>query len=176
MHYSLRIVCGFFNVPQLFYNKGCETGPPAYSPYPRRLESLAICWCNYKGSTFYSVTLRPWVLVRRSRTHDLPHDSPMLNQLRNRNAMIREIRVLKQQTFLMDRQRRFRREIFYLSWTPVSPRTWQLIKVLGHCLKRKRDLNLRHAVFKGFSFNRSWPRTVVRLVHEKKNDRSDCLL
>ena len=39
-------------------------GPPAYSPYPRRLESLSICWCNYKGSTFYSVILRPWVLVR----------------------------------------------------------------------------------------------------------------
>ena len=39
--YSLRIVCGFFNVPQLF--KGCETGPPAYSPYPRKLESLTIC-------------------------------------------------------------------------------------------------------------------------------------
>lgn len=32
---------------------GCETGPPLYSP--RRLESLAICWCNYKGSTSYSV-------------------------------------------------------------------------------------------------------------------------
>ena len=47
----LGIVCGFFNVP-------------VYSPYPRRLESLTICWCNYKGSTFYSVILRPWVLVR----------------------------------------------------------------------------------------------------------------
>ena len=30
----------------------CETGPPAYRPYPRRLESLTICGCNYKGSTF----------------------------------------------------------------------------------------------------------------------------
>ena len=30
---ALRIVCGFFNVPLLFYNKSCETGPPAYSPY-----------------------------------------------------------------------------------------------------------------------------------------------
>ena len=39
-------------------------GPPAYSPYPGRLESLTICWCNYKDSTFYSVILRPWVLVR----------------------------------------------------------------------------------------------------------------
>ena len=41
MPYSLRLMCGFFNVPQLF--KGCETGPQAYSPYPRRLESLTIC-------------------------------------------------------------------------------------------------------------------------------------
>ena len=42
----------------------CETGPMVYSPYPRRLESPTICWCNYKGRTFYSVFLRPWVLVR----------------------------------------------------------------------------------------------------------------
>ena len=56
--YSLRIVCGFFNVPLLFYNKGCETGPPACSPYPRRLESLTICWCNYKGSIFCSVIFK----------------------------------------------------------------------------------------------------------------------
>ena len=41
--YSLRIVCGFFNVPQFFNNNVCETGPPAYSPYPRRLESLTTC-------------------------------------------------------------------------------------------------------------------------------------
>ena len=41
MPYSLRLVCVFFNVPQLI--DGCETGPPAYSPYPRRLESLTIC-------------------------------------------------------------------------------------------------------------------------------------
>ena len=47
-----------------FYNKGSDTGPPACSPHPRRLESLTICWCNCKGSTFYSVILRPWVLLR----------------------------------------------------------------------------------------------------------------
>ena len=29
MPYSLRIVCGFFNVPWLFANKCCETRPPA---------------------------------------------------------------------------------------------------------------------------------------------------
>ena len=64
MPYSLRIVSGFFNVPQLFVNRCCETGPLASSPYPRRLKSLTICWCNYKGSTFYSVILRPWMIVR----------------------------------------------------------------------------------------------------------------
>ena len=49
-----------------------------YSRYPRR----PFCWCNYKGSTdpeFWS----GW-----SRTHDLPRDSPMLNQLSNRCVVV----------------------------------------------------------------------------------------
>lgn len=79
------------------------------------------------------------------------------------------------QTFLMsrtseyqvrlDRQGHFPRETFELSWTPTSPRTSQLIHVLGHCLQRKRGLNLQHAISKGckkFTSNRSWPGTVVR--------------
>ena len=48
----IRIVRGFFNVPQNYqHSRNCETGPPVYGPYPRRLESLTICGCNYKGST-----------------------------------------------------------------------------------------------------------------------------
>ena len=41
-----------------------ETCEVLWSPYPRRLESLTICWCNYKGSTFNLGILRPWVFVR----------------------------------------------------------------------------------------------------------------
>ena len=49
----IRIVRGFFYVPQNYqHSRNCETGPPAYRPYPRRLESLTICRWNYKGSTF----------------------------------------------------------------------------------------------------------------------------
>ena len=43
----------------IYMNKVCETGPPVYRPYPRRLESLIICRCHYKDSTFSSVILRP---------------------------------------------------------------------------------------------------------------------
>ena len=50
--YSFRIGCRFFNVPRRYW-------------YPRRLESLTMCRCNSKGSTFSSVILsEPWVMVR----------------------------------------------------------------------------------------------------------------
>ena len=40
-------------------NKVCETGPPVYRPYPRRLESLIICRCHYKGSYLKSLSVGP---------------------------------------------------------------------------------------------------------------------
>ena len=41
----------------------CETGPTVYHPYPRGLESLTLCRCYYKGSTFSSVILYKQLFV-----------------------------------------------------------------------------------------------------------------
>ena len=53
--------CRFFYIPQELDVKWkcCETGPMVCCPYLRRLESLTVCRCHYKGSTFW-----PWVFVR----------------------------------------------------------------------------------------------------------------
>ena len=55
-----------------------EKGPTTvYRPYSRRLKCPAICRCHSKGSTFSSVTLRPWALVlSEGWTLGLLHGSP----------------------------------------------------------------------------------------------------
>ena len=67
-----------------------EKGPTVYT-YPRRLECLTIWRYNYKGGTFSSVILRPWMLDRSgARTLDLPHSRLMpyqeLLELLQRNS------------------------------------------------------------------------------------------
>ena len=50
--------CGFFYVPQEQDTcKCCGTRPTVFRPYPRRLQSLTVCRCHYKGSTFFSSQL-----------------------------------------------------------------------------------------------------------------------
>ena len=80
--------CGFFYVPNEPDKwKCCETGPTRFCPYPRRLESLTVRRCRFKGSTFFSVILGPWVLVRWAEcwsadgSRDLPLSRPALSQL-----------------------------------------------------------------------------------------------
>ena len=46
----------FFYVPHelISARKCCETGPAVFRPHPRKLESLTVRRCHYKGSTFVS--------------------------------------------------------------------------------------------------------------------------
>ena len=68
--------CRFFYVPKEPDKwKCCETGTTVFRPYPRRLESLTVRRCHYKGSTFFSVILRPWVLVRPGFLHATSHSA-----------------------------------------------------------------------------------------------------
>ena len=59
----------------------CETGPPGYHPYPRRLESLTIADVITKAALSPQLFKDPECWPGRNRTHDLPRGSPVLNQL-----------------------------------------------------------------------------------------------
>jgi len=72
-------VSGFFNVPyNLITDKGDETGPTVYSPYPRRLESRTINFADVitKAALSPQLSLRPWVLNHRSGVCATVENSP----------------------------------------------------------------------------------------------------
>ena len=70
---------GFLASHKVITNKGCESGPTVYRPYPRRLESLTICSCHYKGSTFLLSYLKtPSAGLVGVWTRDLPQRSLVL--------------------------------------------------------------------------------------------------
>ena len=70
MPYSLRIVCGFFYVPMFFFfvceQKRVEWQGLRFIALIREEVKVQPFSCSYKGSTFSSFILRPWVLVRRA--------------------------------------------------------------------------------------------------------------
>ena len=65
MPYFLQIVWGFFYFPQNWeHSRVVRRGLRFIVLIREDLKVLTICKCNYKGSTFSSVILRPWALVR----------------------------------------------------------------------------------------------------------------
>ena len=67
----------------------CETGPTytAYSPYPGRLECLTFANVITKAAISPQLFKDPKCWSGRSRTHDLPYGSPVLNKLSHRGAV-----------------------------------------------------------------------------------------
>ena len=60
--YSSRELCRFFNAPRGTYEHGRYlTEPTVSSLYPRRVKSLNLCRCHYKGSPLSSDILRTLV-------------------------------------------------------------------------------------------------------------------
>ena len=76
--------CGFFSIllePDTW--ECCETRPTVFCPYPRRLESLTVCLCHYKGSTVFSVISVKNLSVGPTGvwTRDPPLSRPKVSQL-----------------------------------------------------------------------------------------------
>ena len=64
--------------------RSCETRHTVFRPYPRRLESLTIYRCHYKGSTFLSVIFKDpeyWSGRGLNARPRLPLGRPALYQL-----------------------------------------------------------------------------------------------
>ena len=70
VHYahSGSFTSGFF----FFFVKSCETAPSVLSSLSEKTRNSNICRYNYKGSTFFSVILRPWVLLVRPESNLRP--------------------------------------------------------------------------------------------------------
>ena len=89
--YSFRIVMWVLLRPtRTNHWKCCETGPTVFRPYPRRLESLTICSCHYKGSTSFLVIWRPWASVGPVGvwTRGLPLGRPVLSQFHCSSSLL----------------------------------------------------------------------------------------
>ena len=69
---NVRKASKFFFLFIFFCVKSCETGPPVLSSLSEKTRNSNNCRYNYKGSTFSSVILRPWVLLVRPESNSRP--------------------------------------------------------------------------------------------------------
>ena len=96
MPYSFRIMCGFFNVPQnCEQSRVVRRGLRFIVVIREDLKVLTICRCNYKGSTFSSVILRPWVLVRPESNSRPPAGQTVAQPTEPPVLLISDIKALK---------------------------------------------------------------------------------